>query len=109
MPVVGLHDLAEAGDFAVLLGAGWKRAQALFWNIVSSLTAIVGGLAGYYMLDNARDWVPVIITLAASSFLYVAIADLMPRLKRESTSIGWHSALLVAGIAVVVLSSTHSH
>lgn len=99
----------EAGDFAVLLGAGWKRAQALFWNIVSSLTAIVGGLAGYYMLDNARDWVPVIITLAASSFLYVAIADLMPRLKRESTSIGWHSALLIAGIAVVILGSPHSH
>jgi hypothetical protein len=33
----------------------------------------------------------------------------MPRLKRESTSIGWHSVLLIAGIAVAVLSSTHSH
>jgi zinc and cadmium transporter len=99
----------EAGDFAVLLGAGLKRTQALFWNIVSSLSAILGGLAGYYLLDNAQDWIPVILTLAASSFLYVAIADLMPRLKRESTSIGWHSVLLIAGIAVVALSSAHSH
>ncbi|MDR3300768.1 MAG: ZIP family metal transporter [Candidatus Accumulibacter sp.] len=99
----------EAGDFAILLGAGWKRARALFWNVVSSLTAIAGGLVGYYLLDQAHEWIPVIITLAASSFLYVAIADLMPRLKRESTSIGWHSALLIVGIAVVVLGNAHSH
>jgi zinc and cadmium transporter len=99
----------EAGDFAVLLGAGLKRTRAFFWNIVSSLAAIVGGLVGYYMLDDAHDWIPVIITLAASSFLYVAIADLMPRLKRESSSIGWHGLLLIAGIAVVALSGGHSH
>ena len=99
----------EAGDFAVLLGAGWKRSRALFWNVVSSLTAIVGGLAGYYALDNAREWIPVIITIAASSFLYVAIADLMPRLKRETATIGWHTVLLIAGIAVVVFGSAHSH
>ena len=95
----------EAGDFAVLLAAGWKRARALFWNIVSSLTALLGGLAGYTMLDRAHDWIPVILVLAASSFLYVAIADLMPRLKRESTSVGWHGALLAAGIAVVALNA----
>ena len=99
----------EAGDFAILLAAGWKRSRALFWNIVSSLTAIAGGLAGYYALDNASDWIPVIITIAASSFLYVAIADLMPRLKRETTSIGWHSVLLIAGIAVVAFGGAHSH
>ena len=99
----------EAGDFAILLGAGWKRARALFWNIVSSLTAVLGGLTGHYLLDQAHDWIPVILTIAASSFLYVAIADLMPRLKRESSSIGWHGVLLIAGIAVVALSGGHSH
>ena len=75
----------------------------------NTATAIVGGLAGYYALDNAREWIPVIITIAASSFLYVAIADLMPRLKRETTSMGWHTVLLIAGIAVVVFGSAHSH
>ncbi len=99
----------EAGDFAILLAAGWKRSRALLWNTISSLSAIIGGIAGYYALDNASDWIPVIITLAASSFLYVAIADLMPRLKRETTSIGWHSVLLIAGIALVIFGSGHSH
>lgn len=99
----------EAGDFAILLAAGWRRGRALFWNGVSSLAAVAGGVVGYYALDNARDWIPVIITIAASSFLYIAIADLMPRLKRETEFIGWHGLLLATGIAVVVFGSAHSH
>ncbi|MCK9387144.1 MAG: ZIP family metal transporter [Sulfuritalea sp.] len=99
----------EAGDFAILLAAGWKRGRALFWNGVSSLTAVAGGIVGYFALDHARDWIPVVITIAASSFLYIAIADLMPRLKRETTAVGWHGVLLAVGIAVVVFGSGHSH
>jgi zinc and cadmium transporter len=99
----------EAGDFAILLAAGWRRGRALFWNGISSLTAVLGGILGYLVLDAAREWVPVLITLAAASFLYIAVADLMPRLKRETRSIGWHGILLAAGIAVVVLGSRHAH
>ena len=99
----------EAGDFAILLAAGWKRGRALFWNGVSSLTAVAGGIIGYFALDNARDWIPYIITIAAASFLYIAIADLMPRLKRETQSVGWHGVLLAAGVAIVLFGTAHSH
>jgi zinc and cadmium transporter len=99
----------EAGDFAILLAAGWTRGRAVFWNGVSSLTAVAGGVIGYFALEQAQEWVPVIITLAAASFLYIAVADLMPRLKRDHTAVGWHALLLAAGIAVVVLGSGHSH
>lgn len=99
----------EAGDFAILLAAGWRRAKALFWNGVSSLASLVGGLVGYFALERAQEWVPYILTLTAASFTYIAIADLMPRLKREQQGIGWHGLLLAAGIAVVVFGSGHSH
>ncbi|WP_299158538.1 ZIP family metal transporter [Accumulibacter sp.] len=99
----------EAGDFAILLAAGWARGRALFWNGVSSLTALAGGIIGYFTLERMLDWVPHILTLAAASFLYIAVADLMPRLKREQQAIGWHGLLLAAGIAVVVFGSGHSH
>lgn len=99
----------EAGDFAILLAAGWARGRALFWNGISSLTAVAGGVIGYFALERALEWVPVIITLAAASFLYIAVADLMPRLKRDHSAVGWHVLLLAAGITVVVLSSGHSH
>lgn len=99
----------EAGDFAILLAAGWRRSRALFWNGVSSLTALAGGIVGYLALERALDWVPHILTIAAASFLYIAVADLMPRLKREQQAIGWHGLLLAAGIALVVFGSAHSH
>lgn len=99
----------EAGDFAILLAAGWQRGRALFWNGVSSLAALAGGIVGYLALERALEWVPHILTIAAASFLYIAVADLMPRLKREHTAVGWHGLLLAAGIAVVVFGSGHSH
>ncbi len=99
----------EAGDFAILLGAGWQRGRALFWNGISSLAAMLGGIVGYFALERALEWVPHILTIAAASFIYIAVADLMPRLKREQRSIGWHGLLLAAGIAVVVLGSRHAH
>ncbi|MEW6163916.1 MAG: ZIP family metal transporter [Pseudomonadota bacterium] len=99
----------EAGDFAILLAAGLSRLRALFWNGVSSLTALAGGIIGYFALERALEWVPHILTLAAASFLYIAVADLMPRLKREHSAVGWHGLLLAAGIAIVVFGSGHSH
>ena len=99
----------EAGDFAILLSAGWQKSRALFWNGMSSLTALAGGIVGYFALEQAMSWVPVILTIAAASFLYIAVADLMPRLKREQSAIGWHGLLLAAGIAIVVFGSAHSH
>lgn len=99
----------EAGDFAILLAAGWRRLRALFWNGISSLASIGGGIAGYFALEHARDYVPIIVTLAAASFIYIAIADLMPRLKREPHGILWHALLLAGGIAIVVFGSGHSH
>jgi zinc and cadmium transporter len=99
----------EAGDFAILLAAGWQRGRALFWNGMSSLAALAGGIVGYLALERALEWVPHILTLAAASFLYIAVADLMPRLKREQQAIGWHGLLLAAGIALVVFGSAHAH
>lgn len=99
----------EAGDFAILLAAGWQRAKALFWNGVSSLASLVGGVLGYLALERAQEWVPYILTITAASFTYIAIADLMPRLKREQRGIGWHGLLLAAGLAIVVFGSGHAH
>ncbi|MDR0439749.1 MAG: ZIP family metal transporter [Candidatus Accumulibacter sp.] len=99
----------EAGDFAILLAAGWRRAKALFWNGISSLASLAGGIVGFLSLERAQEWVPGIITVAAASFIYIAIADLMPRLKSEQQDIGWHGLMLAAGIAIVVFGSGHAH
>ena len=99
----------EAGDFAILLAAGWQRGRALFWNAFSSLAALLGGVVGYFALERALEWIPHILTIAAASFLYIAVADLMPRLKREQEAVLWHGLLLAAGIALVAFGSVHNH
>lgn len=99
----------EAGDFAILLAAGLSRPRALLWNAFSSLASLLGGVLGYFAFEQAQGWIPSLVTIAAASFIYIAIADLMPRLKRESRGMLLHASLLACGIGVVVLLNGHHH
>ncbi|MBN9476809.1 MAG: hypothetical protein ABS43_24595 [Bordetella sp. SCN 67-23] len=83
---IAAHEIPqELGDFIVLVNAGFTRRKALLFNVLSSMTAIAGGLVGYYLLAGSKQWVPYVLTLAASSFLYIAVADLMPQMQRRTT------------------------
>jgi zinc and cadmium transporter len=99
----------EAGDFALLLASGWGRQRALFWNGMSSMANIIGGVLGYYLLANAQSLVPVALTLAAAGFIYIAVSDLLPRLRGEQAGIPIHIVLIGCGVAFVVLTSGHAH
>ena len=99
----------EAGDFALLLASGWSRSRALFWNGVSSLTNIAGGIIGYYTLAYAQNLVPVALTLAAAGFIYIAVADLLPRLRGEQAGIPLHIVLIGCGVAFVAFGTGHTH
>lgn len=99
----------EAGDFALLLAAGWNKGRAFFWNGFSSLASVAGGVLGYYTLSHAQNLVPLALTLAAAGFIYIAIADLLPRLRREHGDFAWHAAFLIAGVTVVVFAAEHAH
>lgn len=99
----------EAGDFALLLAAGWSRTRAFVWNGISSLTSVAGGVAGYYGLAEAQAWIPAILVIAAASFLYIAVSDLMPWLRREAGHFAWHGGFLAAGIALVPLGIKALH
>lgn len=101
----------EVGDFLVLLHAGYSKRRALLLNLVSGLASVVGGVAGYLALDSARAAVPYVIALAASSFLYIATADLMPHLhtRRDARSATGQIALLGLGIGTVAASQALAH
>ena len=74
----------EIGDFLVILHSGFGRAKALFWNAVSGLSAVVGGIGGYFALSALSAWLPEILAFAAASMIYVAVADLIPGLHRKT-------------------------
>lgn len=74
----------EVGDFLILLHSGYSKKQAFIFNLVSSFATVVGGVAAYFALSHVQSWVPTILGLAASSMLYVAVADLIPSLHKRT-------------------------
>jgi zinc and cadmium transporter len=73
----------EVGDFAILLENGYSRTRALALNLLSSLTTLPGAVIAYFFLGATREVVPFILALSAASFIYIAIADLVPSLHRQ--------------------------
>ncbi|HEY9381405.1 MAG TPA: ZIP family metal transporter [Burkholderiales bacterium] len=94
----------EMGDFLVLLNAGYSRAKAYWLNLASSATAIIGGIAGYYVLGAVSWLLPYVLALAASSFIYIAVADLIPGMNRrwDARRALSEMMLVIAGIIFIV-------
>jgi len=81
---IAAHEIPqEVGDFIVLLNAGFSKARAFAFNLLSSLAAIAGGVVGYFLLDQMSGWIPYVLVIASSSFVYIAVSDLMPQMQRK--------------------------
>lgn len=95
----------EVGDYLVLLNAGFSRTRALLFNGLSGLAAVGGGVLGYYAVGPWEALFPYFLVIASSSFVYVAVADLIPQLQRPLplrdtlAQLGW----LAAGLAFVLI------
>jgi zinc and cadmium transporter len=102
----------EVGDTIVLLNAGFSRQRALFYNALSGLAAVAGGVLGYFVVRPFEWLTPYLLVIAASSFIYVAVADLIPQLQRR---LAWREtasqlAWLVAGLGIAALvAGAHGH
>lgn len=106
---VAAHEIPqEVGDFAILLDSGFSRAKAFAFNIMASLTTVVGALLAYYSLQSVEVIVPYVLAIAASSFIYVAVADLIPGLhKRTEVTESVRQIVLIAS-GVLLIYFTHS-
>ena len=99
------------GDLAVLQQTSASRRMAVLKVSLAGAVTAIGGLVGYFLVGQLHDWLPYFLVVASSSFVYVALADLIPQLQkrlgaRETTlQILW----LAAGMGVVVLLSKLAH
>ena len=101
------------GDLAVLRQASDNRRMALVKvSLAGGLTAL-GGVVGFFLVAQLEAYLPYFLAIASSSFLYVALADLIPQLQKKLSAretlaqIVW----LAVGMGMVTLASslTHSH
>lgn len=101
----------EVGDFLVLVESGYSRREAIAWNAVVSLLGVVGGVLGYVMLSAMLPLVPYALVLSAASFLYIAIADLVPMLHRAAKAHGGFAQLplMLAGVGIAFVQAHVAH
>jgi zinc and cadmium transporter len=101
---VAAHEIPqEVGDFAILLQSGYSKSKALFYNVLASLTTVIGGVLAYYSLEDLHGTLPFFLALASSSFIYIAVADLIPSLhKKTDIKTSLHQIVLIlAGVLVI--------
>jgi zinc and cadmium transporter len=107
-----VHEIPqEVGDLAILLNGGMSRGKAMLLNLVTSLTSVLGGVVAYYALSTALEFLPYALALASSSFLYIAVADLIPGLhRRVDPGSGFKQiTLIVAGVVLIYVTHAGMH
>jgi zinc and cadmium transporter len=81
---IGLHEIPqEFGDFAILVKGGMTKGQALLMNFVSGIFALLGGLLAFFFFSKIENFIPIVVSLAAGGFIYIAAADLFPQLHSQ--------------------------
>jgi zinc and cadmium transporter len=102
------------GDLAVLRrGSSSRQAAIVKVSMAGAITAL-GGAVGYVLVDALHDWLPFFLVVASSSFVYVALADLIPQLQKRLSARETVAQILwlAVGIGMVVIVSAlagHQH
>ena len=99
------------GDLVVLRQTSANRRIALVKVSLAGAVTALGGVVGYFLVGQLQDLLPYFLAVASSSFVYVALADLIPQLQKRLTAretvaqIAW----LLAGMIVVTAVSGPAH
>ncbi|MEW6593056.1 MAG: ZIP family metal transporter [Candidatus Hadarchaeota archaeon] len=81
---VAIHEIPqELGDFGVIVYGGLKPRKALLMNFATALTAVAGGIVGFFFIPYFGGFVPLLLSFAAGSFLYIAASNLVPEMHKQ--------------------------
>jgi zinc and cadmium transporter len=107
-----VHEIPHhMGDLVVLRDARQSARQAIAKLSAAGGVTVLGGLVGYALVAQLQDMLPYLLVVASSSFIYVALADLIPQLQKRLSlretlaQIAW----LGVGIALVTITSGLAH
>lgn len=79
--LVAIHEIPhEFGDFALFLHSGYSKWRAVWINFLSAISAIIGGIAGYFALEQINSIVGYVVLFAAGGFFYIALSNIVPEL-----------------------------
>jgi len=99
------------GDLVVLRATTGSRRSAIIKVSMAGAVTAVGGVVGYLLLRSFQEYLPLLLVVASSSFVYVALADLIPQLQKRLSmretlaQVSW----LLVGIVLVTVVSGLAH
>lgn len=99
----------HVGDLVVLRQG--KRRAALMKVSLAGATTTLGGIVGWFVVGRWEAVLPYFLVVAASSFIYVALADLIPQLQRRMSAAQAlvQTLWLLGGMGVVMVVSSLAH
>src|SRR5690606_4764345 len=102
---IAAHEIPqEVADYGVLVASGLTRAQALWINLATGITAVVGVAVCFALEDVVRSFLPAIMAATGGMFIYIAACDLIPELHhRPRSGTRLDAVFLLIGIALILL------
>lgn len=108
---IALHEIPqEIAEFGVLIHAGYSRKRAIFLNLLSASTVIVGVLLTALFLEQLEGWLFVLTGIAAGNLLYIATADLIPELRETHKHHFWQTFIAtIIGFVLIGAILEYAH
>jgi len=101
---IATHEIPqEIGDFGVLLFGGFSKKRAIMLNFVVALTAVLGGIVGYFVSNLIENIVVFILPFAAGGFIYIAATDLVPEIRKELDMKKYMATLFVFICGILIM------
>ena len=101
---IATHEIPqEIGDFAVLLYGGFAKKKAIMLNFVVALTAVLGGIVGYFISSFIENVALFILPFAAGGFIYIAATDLVPEIRKELDMKKYMATLVVFICGILIM------
>ncbi len=98
-----MHEVPqELGDMGVLLHAGFSKFKAVYLNFLTALSAVLGGISGYYLISG-QNLTTYLLAIAGGGFIYIAASDLVPEIKKENKLVNSMVALLIFTLGFLVM------
>ncbi|MBD3255801.1 MAG: hypothetical protein GF383_11960 [Candidatus Lokiarchaeota archaeon] len=99
------HELPqEIGDFGILMYGGFTKQRALFYNFVSAMIAILGGIVAFILSGLVETFNLVFLAFSAGGFIYIACTELMPELlkQRNAKKSVVQTILFLCGLGLII-------
>jgi zinc and cadmium transporter len=101
---IATHEIPqEIGDFGVLLYGGFSKKRAIMLNFIVALTAVLGGIVGFFVSNLIDNIVVFILPFAAGGFIYIAATDLVPEIRKELDMKKYMATLFVFICGILIM------